>query len=153
LDYLNIPEAVLELPDHQVNVKPYNIKRKEFNVLSAKIDAARVKASAYGKLPPKPDESRDDWVARYAKYLEKENLPKKGEKANDYVTRMSESEDYKNNSAFLQDVLIACCDIVNQGSRITPAVMDEISTASAIIFVQSICRIGMISVKELPNLL
>lgn len=147
MDYLG--EVILELPNHKVNVNPWKIKRKDANALSAKITQARINTTAYGKVPPEKDESREKWLERYAEYLAEQRKPKDGELASSYVGRMMEPTAYEDNMSFLKEVLVACCDLVNQGFRITDDVFDELSVLEATTFCQTICKTARIPIPEL----
>jgi hypothetical protein len=155
MNYLDINEITLELPDHMIAVKPFSIKSKSFDELADKFTAARIKSSSYGKLEPKKDESRDEYTARFAKYLEEKNKPKDGELAAEYVDRVMEPIGYKDNSGFLKSLLIATLDTVGggQGFRITDETYKELAPGAVIVFIKSICRFGLLEVPELPNLI
>lgn len=149
MDYVG--EVILEIPGHKINVNPYKLKKRDAESLCDKITQARIKITAYGKVPPKPDESREDWLTRYADFLAEQRKPKDGELASDYVGRMLEPTAFKDSMDFLYEITVACADLVNQGSKITEDVFEELSLLEVENFIKPITKICRIPLPELAE--
>ncbi len=144
-------EVLLKLSDHTIYVDPYAITGRDAKELQAKITESRMRLTAYGELPPKKDETREDWLKRYGEYKADKNKPVDGEAAEVYLNRIFEPTGFKENMKFLAEVLKHCCDLKGQGSRITEDVFDDLSILEATSFIRSICTICRIPIPELND--
>lgn len=142
-------ELVLNLGTHSVYVDPYSILGKEAKQLQAKITESRMRLTAYGELPPRKEETREDWLKRYGEFKAEKQKPKENEEAEAYLNRIFEPTAFNDNMKFITEVLAHCCELRGQGSRITDDVFDNLSLLEATSFIRSICTICRIPIPEL----
>lgn len=108
-------------------VNPMAITVKKSNQLNEKITEARIKNSAYNKLPPKDGESKEAWLERFKEHVKSEDEQKKDESASDYVKRAFDPVAYKDNVNYMYDCLVAIAETFNQPNKVTKEGFEDTS--------------------------
>ena len=142
-----IYDFYLDIGDKKIVINPSNISKREADKLNRKITQARIKNSAYGKLPPKEGETKPEYDKRYAEWAKEQDAKLKDETMEEFTQRMYSSIAYEDNMNYMYDVLCAIAEAYDQGFKVTPEAFLDVPLGQANNFIVRVLNKAKIPIE------
>lgn len=137
-------DLYLKIGDNKILVNPSSITRRMSDQLNCKITKARIDNSEFKEVPPKEGETKDEYQERLKEWGKEQSKLRKGESAEEFLTRNFEYRAYKDNWGYLNDIVKAIAEVTNQANKFDEESLKDTPTVDINNFIFRVCKVAKI---------
>lgn len=141
-------DLFLKVGLNSITVNPSSVTRRMSDSLNQKLTQARIDCSDFKNVPPKAEETKEEYKERVKAWAEEQDKLNKDESADAYLKRQFEYRIYDDNMNYMYACVKAIAEMAGQGHKLGEiSALDDVPIIQINNFVARVCKVAKVPIE------